>query len=89
MFIPYRNVRSTINRKRIHLTIGLGCEVNPDETVKRKLRPFLGVPYIKYESTWYVIKNDLGMEFDELLVWLNSNNYSEEILLEKVFKLIF
>lgn len=88
MLTPYNCSRWTIDRKKIHLTIGLGCGFDPDETIKRQLTPFAAKPYIKYENTWYLVKNDLGMRLEDMLTWLKNNNYSEEILLEKLFQLI-
>ena len=75
----------------ITINIGFGDENhNPEEyKLKRGL-----TPYIKYDGVWYKVKQNVILIYCRqpismtFIKYLTSNNYSEEIFLEKILKLI-
>jgi hypothetical protein len=80
-------IEYVITKGKTVITIGRGTlNNNPDECDCKKFPEFLcDKYYIKYDNVWYLCKKNLD-EYE--LSCLMRNNYSEEILLNKVLELI-
>lgn len=76
-----------VTKGKTVITIGRGTlNDNPDKCdCKNYPQCFCDKYYIKYEDVWYLCKKNLD-EYE--LTCLMTNNYSEEVLLNKVLELI-
>jgi len=80
-------IEYVITKGKTVITIGRGTlNDNPDECDCKKFPESLcNKYYIRYDNVWYLCKKNLD-EYE--LAYLMYNNYSEEMLLNKVLNLI-
>lgn len=79
------------NKGSITIIISYGTDKYTPDKVKSNEK---GVPYIKYENTWYKIKPTIKVQLLNKTYYMNSIeylvtcNYTEELFLSKLLEII-